>query len=98
MKQKERKDIAKESTWNLNPLYSSAKKWEEDFASLDKLLKTANRLKGKLTETPANLKKAFDKFDQLHRTLEKIYVFAHLKSDEDLSNSQNTGTLNRVTA
>jgi len=55
-------------------------------------------LKGKLGETPANLKKAYDKFDQLHRTLEKVYVFAHLKSDEDISSSKNTGTLNRVTA
>jgi oligoendopeptidase F len=98
MKQKERKDIPKDSTWDLKPLYSSAKKWEEDFASLDKLLKAANRLKGKLGDSPVNLKMAYEKLDQLSRTLEKVYVFAHLKSDEDLSNSKNTGTMNRVTA
>jgi len=98
MKQKERKDIPKESTWDLRPLYSSQKKWEEDFESLDKLLKAANRLKGKLGASASNVKKAYDKFDALHRILEKVYVFTHLKSDEDLSNSTNTGTLNRVTA
>ncbi len=98
MKQKERSEIAKENTWNLRPLYSSMKKWEEDFESLDKLLKAANRFKGKLGESASNLKNTYDKFDQLHRTLEKVYVFAHLKSDEDISDSKNTGTLNRVTA
>ncbi len=98
MKQKNRSEISTESTWDLKPLYASQKKWEEDFASLDKLLEVTTKLQGELGKSPSNLRKAYEEFDKLDRILEKVYVYAHLKSDEDLSNSNNSGHLNRVTA
>ena len=98
MKQKKRSDIAVESTWDLEAMYTSLDQWEEDFSKLDKLLEDVTALQGRVGESAASLKQAYEAFDALFRMLEKVYVYTHLKSDEDVSNSENTGLLNRVSA
>jgi oligoendopeptidase F len=98
MNQKKRSDIPLESTWDLEPLYSSTEKWEKDFNKLEILLGEVSALHGTLGESVSNLKLAYERLDALYRTLEKVYVYAHLKSDEDISNSENSGLLNRISA
>jgi oligoendopeptidase F len=98
MEAKKRADISLENKWDLKPLYSSVEKWNKDFKALDQLLNNVNKLRGKLSESVFNLKNAYISIDTLYRTLEKVYVYAHLKSDEDISNSENSGLLNRISA
>ena len=93
-----RSEIDDSLKWNLKAMYESLEEWEKDFESLDELLGAAVSFQGRLGESPTVLREAFEAFDALHRRLEKVYVYAHLASDEDLSNSENMGRLNRVTA
>jgi oligoendopeptidase F len=91
-------EVPIENTWDLTLLYKSENDWEKDFASLDTFLADFNVFKGKLGDSPEVLRQAYEKSDNLDRFLEKIYVYVHLLSDEDIADSANMGKLNRVTA
>ena len=91
-------EVAVEHTWDLSLLYTSEKEWEDDFSSIDSLVADFNAYQSNLGDSPKTLKQAYEKSDTLERCLEKIYVYAHLLSDEDIANSANMGKLNRVTA
>lgn len=93
-----RSEIDDSLKWNIGAMYASIDDWEKDFARLDALLENAVAFQGRLGESPETLAKAYKTFDELHRSLEKIYVYAHLASDEDLSNSEPLGRLNRISA
>jgi len=94
----ERKDIPEKFKWDLSPLYSDAAEWERDFERLDAALREFNAFQGRLAESAESLKTALEKEDVLNRLLEKAYTYAHLKSDEDVSNSENMGRLARAAA
>ncbi|NOY74498.1 MAG: oligoendopeptidase F [Kiritimatiellaeota bacterium] len=93
-----RSEIDDSLKWNLAALYASIDDWERDFAILDSLLNAANRFNGHLGDSPERLKGAYEAFDALHRTLEKVYTHARLASDEDISDSEPMGRLDRITA
>ena len=93
-----RSDIDDSLKWNIGSMYSSIDDWENDFNALPALLEKAVAFQGRLGESSDILKEAYETFDDLHRTLEKIYVYAHLASDEDLSDSEPLGRLNRISA
>lgn len=94
----ERSEIPLEKTWDLSRLYADTQSWENDFKKIDALLADFQALKGKLGESPSVLKKAFESEDRLDRLLEKLYVYSHLKSDEDTGNSTNRALQDRISA
>lgn len=96
--EKKHSEIPVDQTWDLTLLYKTEADWEKDFSSLDSLLADFNAFKGKLSDSPEDLKNAFEKSDALHRQLEKVYVYVHLLSDQDIADSTNMGKLNRVSA
>jgi oligoendopeptidase F len=96
--QAKRSDIPKEMTWNLDILYSDDKIWEQDLASLDALIEKFMSYKGRLAESAEVLAEAIKSEDELDRLLEKIYVYAHLKSDEDTGNSKSQAKLDIISA
>jgi oligoendopeptidase F len=83
-------------SWDLSPLYKNIESWEKDFNKIDNLLKDFNAYKNKLSNNPQTLAEAYKKSDKLGRLLEKIYTYAHLKSDLDIGNSKNMAILNRI--
>ena len=93
-----RNQLPENMTWDLSVLYSSFADWEKDFARLDDLLTGFNQFQGRLGESAATLKAAIEKSDELERLSEKVYVFAHLRADEDLANNQNKSYLERASA
>jgi oligoendopeptidase F len=95
-KQALRSEIPEEMTWDLSPLYSNTDKWENDFSKINSMLKEFQTFKGCLSESPETLSEALKKDDKLDRLIEKTYVYAHLKSDEDIGNSENRGRLDRI--
>jgi len=91
-------EVPVEDSWNLSLLYKTHGLWEEDFLCIDSRLEAFNAYQGKLGDGAEMLRNAYEKYDSLHRLLEKVYVYAHLLSDEDIANSANMGYLKRVTA
>jgi oligoendopeptidase F len=82
----ERSDIADENKWVLTPLFESDKDWEDYFLAVEKELERYNDFKGRLKDAVDIFKRALDFHLGLSRRIEKLYTYAHLKSDEDKSN------------
>jgi len=83
-------------TWDLSPMYQNIDEWERDFAQIKPMTEKFLAFKGKLAESPETLKAAIECMDEFERLGEKVYVYAHLKSDEDTTINANRSRLNRV--
>ena len=87
----ERSDIADESKWDLSALFESDKSWERMLADIEAELASYDEYKGRLKDSAALLQKALEYHLGLTRKLERVYTYAHLKSDEDKSNQHYLG-------
>ena len=94
----ERNDIPAELTWDLSVMYKNEEDFENDFAGLAPMCAEFEKLKGHLLDSPEILLKAIELSDSISRLGEKLYVFAHLRSDEDTSNNQNRARMDRISA
>lgn len=76
-------------------MYPEPAAWERDFADLDALVSPLEAMNGKLNSANA----IFDLFEarsQLDRQLEKLYVYAHLREDENTSEANNQSRMARI--
>lgn len=90
MSQKElskREDVKLENTWDLTPIFANDEEWESAFKEVQKLIEEAAGKKGTLDQGAGALLSALESILTLHRELETLYVYAHLKSDQDTGNS-----------
>lgn len=82
----ERKDIPDDHKWDLRPLFGSDEDWEKAVTEVDSRIALYADYKGRLNDSADVFKEAIDFHLSLTRKMEKIYTYAHLKSDEDKSN------------
>ena len=94
----QRCDLPEKMTWDLQAIYENNQAWEEDFSKLDGKLATAAAFQGKLAGGAEVLKAAFEAVDDLERLAEKLYVYSHLRTDEDTGNSENRARQDRIEA
>ena len=82
----ERKDIPDDHKWDLTSLFVSDEDWEKWVTEVESQIVSYADYKGRLKDSADALKAALDFHLSLRRKLERIYTYAHLKSDEDKSN------------
>jgi len=82
----ERKDIPDDHKWDLAALFISDKDWEKLFDEIESQIDAYTDYKGRLKDSIDVLKEALEFHLSLTRKIERIYTYAHLKSDEDKSN------------
>ena len=85
-----------EHKWDLTPLFESDQRWETMFVEVETQLSSYQKYNGHLKESVAILKEAIDFHLELTRKIEKLYTYAHLKSDEDKSNQLYQGVHQRA--
>lgn len=90
--------ISEKQTWDLSPLYSSLEAWEADFNRIKPLAEAFLAYRGRLAESALVLKEAIEALDAFERLGEKVYVFAHLRSDENTADNANRSRVDRVEA
>jgi len=73
-----------EQRWNLGDLYATPAAWDSAYADLRTHIDALERLRGTLGKSAASLRDALVAISDAQRTLGRIYVYASLKSDEDL--------------
>jgi oligoendopeptidase F len=95
-KSPERESLPQEMTWDLDVIYADLETWEKDFAAIDDKIAGVMHFKGRLGAAPEVLAAALESMDDMERLAEKVYVFAHLRSDENIGNSDNRALLDRV--
>ncbi|MGI6300918.1 MAG: oligoendopeptidase F [Verrucomicrobiota bacterium] len=90
-----RTEIAPKHQWNVSAMFASNEEWEADFARIDMLLEPLLCLRGTLN-SPSALATLFEHETALDRLLEKLYVYAHLRADENTADAENQARMDRV--
>ncbi|HEV7235424.1 MAG TPA: oligoendopeptidase F, partial [Ktedonobacteraceae bacterium] len=84
---KSRDDIQQEYTWNLESIFPTNEDWERDFQALQLRLPELEVLKGTLSQSGQALWTLLQKRDEIYQALERLYVYASMRKDEDTTNS-----------
>lgn len=80
-----RKDVPEALTWDLTTVYSSDKDFDKDFEEVAAGTKKFAGLSGTIEKDAQALLTATEDLMNLSRKLEKVYVYAQLKNDQDTS-------------
>lgn len=75
-------------TWDLEQIFTSDEEWEKAFKEVKETLHQAKKFQGKLSKSADILLEALQIQDQLGQKIGKVYVYSHLKKDEDNTNSK----------
>ena len=79
----QRNEINEKDTWDLSTIFETDQKWEEELALLTEDTKEAASLEGHLLDSAESLFNITERYLDLSRRLEKLYVYAHMKNDQD---------------
>ena len=84
----ERSEVKKEDTWDVESIYKSLKIWQQDYEKCRKEISYLEGQKDSFLKDAKHFKDFILLSDKVERQLEKIYVYANLKSNEDMANTR----------
>ncbi|MBC1400064.1 oligoendopeptidase F [Listeria booriae] len=91
-----REEVPVNATWDLTTIFKDDEAWESEFTLLKDEIKVAQTFQGKLGESSETLLKALRYQDELYDRLGNLYVYAHLKQDQDTTNTTYQGLYSRA--
>ena len=83
-------------TWDLTTIFKNDEAFEEALKEVEGYLGKEEQFKGHLADSADTLYDALALEDEIGTKLEKVYVYAHLKQDQDTSNDKYTGFESRT--
>lgn len=93
-----RESLPEELTWDLTLIFKDDAAFDEAFASLKEEIAKAGGYKGTLANGPQAFKDAVTYLLDVYRQLETLYVYSHLKNDQDTANSAYQGMYARASS
>ncbi|MDM8147429.1 oligoendopeptidase F [Priestia megaterium] len=91
-----RSEIKVEDTWKLEDIFTSDDAWEKEFEEVKALIPQMEKFKGKLGESAQTLYDALQEQDELTMRVSKLYTYAHMRYDQDTTNSFYQGLNDRI--
>ncbi|MGW5890792.1 oligoendopeptidase F [Priestia megaterium] len=91
-----RSEIKVEDTWKLEDIFASDDVWEKEFEEVKALIPKMEKFKGKLGESAQTLYDALQEQDELTMRVSKLYTYAHMRYDQDTTNSFYQGLNDRI--
>ena len=82
-----RQNIPEKDCWDLTPLFSSEKEWEDLYNDLECRMPVYEEFRDQLHLSYESFKACLDFDLSMARDLEKLYTYASLKKDEDRTNA-----------
>jgi len=82
-----RDQIEEQYKWRLEDIYASDNIWEQDFSRVEALISQFKQYDGELGKSAQNLLECLKLQDETWNTLDRIYVYASMRKDEDLNNT-----------
>ncbi|MBN8199142.1 oligoendopeptidase F [Bacillus sp. NTK034] len=82
-----RNEISPEDTWRLEDIFPSDEEWDKEYNDVQKLIPNAGKYQGRLGESAETLYEALQFQDHLLSRLGKLYTYAHMRYDQDTTNS-----------
>lgn len=93
-----RNEVPKEFTWNLEAIFATDDKWEEEYQAVNTLLEDATNYSGTLQDSAQALLSALQYHDEVYRRTMVLYNYAHMRYDQDTTNSTYQGMNSRMNA
>lgn len=93
-----REEVPVELTWDLTKIFADEAEFEEKFQALSAELQEADKVKGTLEKSAQAFLNGIEYVLDIYRKAEVIYVYAHLKNDQDTSNTQYQGLYARASS
>ena len=84
-----RSDLSEEMTWDLTKIFKNNQEFEQAFQLLEKEIQEIFDLKGSLGNNSQSFLNAIEGILSVYRKIEVVYVYAHLKNDQDTANTEN---------
>lgn len=94
----ERQEVPVELTWDLTKIFADDAAFEEKFQALSEELTEVDKIKGTLAQGATEFLTAIEYVLDIYRKAEVIYVYAHLKNDEDTANTTNQALYARASS
>lgn len=96
-----RNEVLKEDQWNLDVLYPDLAAWEKDYEQTvpgqgKPLWPSIAAYKGKIGEGAETLKSFLEETFALSRKLHVLYVYAHLRHDEETTDNESKVAYNKI--
>lgn len=91
-----RNEISPEDTWRLEDIFPSDDEWNKEYSEVQKLIPDAGKYQGRLGESAETLYAALQFQDHLLSRLGKLYTYAHMRYDQDTTNSFYQGMDDRI--
>ena len=86
-KQRERKDIKIEDTWDLTLIFKSDEEFYKELKEVESNISVITKYQGHILDNSNSLLSFLKQSDLDERKLYKLYYYAHLKLDQDTSNT-----------
>ncbi|MFS1515571.1 oligoendopeptidase F [Bacillus sp. SCS-151] len=82
-----RDEISIEDTWKLEDIFASDEVWENEFNAVKALIPNVQKYNGKLADSAEVLYDLLQLQDEITMRLSKLYSYAHMRYDQDTTNS-----------
>ncbi|MGG0238276.1 oligoendopeptidase F [Bacillus rhizoplanae] len=93
-----RSEVEVENTWRLEDIFQTDAEWETEFQAVKELLPKLTEFKGKLGESANALLETMQYEDEVSMRLGKLYTYAHMRYDQDTTNSSYQALNDRATS
>lgn len=91
-----RSEIQVDDTWRLEDIFETDEAWEQEYEAIKALLPKASEYQGRLSESADSLYEALQYEDEVLMRLGKLYTYAHMRYDQDTTNSFYQGMNDRA--
>ena len=95
-KQKTRSEIDKNYQWDLSTIYGSIDEWNKEYISTKDKLPSLTKYKGSLLKDANTLLEFLNLDTEINRKLDKLFSYAHLLNDEDITNTKNQELFGKI--
>ena len=97
-KQKLRSDIPESDRWNIKAMYPDESLLDDDISNGLARADSLASMKDHVMDSPSSLLNALILFSESVRSVERAYIYAHMKRDEDNSDPHNTALFGKAAA
>ncbi|MDZ5470358.1 oligoendopeptidase F [Bacillus sp. 31A1R] len=91
-----RSEINLDYTWKLEDIFLTDQAWEREYQEVSNLIPGIGTYQGKLSESAETLYKALQYQDEILERIGKLYTYAHMRYDQDTTNSFFQGLDDRI--
>ncbi len=93
---RERSEIPDEYKWDLSSMYASAEAWDADYQRFQEMLPAIRKHQGHLDDSGKALLAAIKDYEALSLLSQRLFVYAGLKSFEDIRVGENSARYSRA--